>query len=176
MQSAPSIPNEEPEAQVRSDRFPKQVPQSQVSQSQVPQALGPGLHAGWPEQLNGEGVRVRMMNGAYVTAAVGDGVDPLLVEECLRASQLMILADGPRGPMLLGALQTTRSLVREPDGTVAIEAKRIELRAEQDVRLQAGPTRLDLQRKRGKVQLRGERMKLDMSSHVRVLSSLVELP
>lgn len=138
-------------------------------------ALGPGLHAGTIELRSGRSYRVRTTAGARLRAALGDGVDPGLADECLRASRLVILCDTERGPTIVGALQTTRSIVHEPDGTLAIEGKTIRLRAEKSLRIEAGPVSLTLDAA-GTARAEGDRMVIDMSSNVRVLSALVELP
>ena len=138
-------------------------------------ALGPGLHAGWIELRGNGAFRVRTMTGERMSAVLGDDVDVALAEECLRASRLVILADTDRGPTILGALQTTRSLVREPDGTVSLKAKSIRLQVDESMVLEAGPVVLKLNAD-GTMRTEGNRMVIDMGSNVRVLSALVELP
>ena len=108
-------------------------------------------------------------------AVLSHGVDPGLVDDCFRANQLVIVSDTPRGVTILGALQTTRSFTHESDGTVTLDATAIRLRAEKGVVLQAGQTSLRMDKK-GAMRTEGHRMVIDMSSNVRVLSALVELP
>lgn len=140
-----------------------------------PEALGAGLHAGTIELRSGASYRVRTTAGTQIRAVLGDGIDPELAVECLRASRLVILCDTERGPTILGALQTTRSMVHEPDGTLTIEAKAIHLRAEKGIRIEAGQASITLD-EAGAMRTEGERLVIDMSSNVRVLSALVELP
>jgi hypothetical protein len=144
--------------------------------------LGPGIHPGVIEVLEvsetasaRSGLRVRLLTGERIAAVLGDGVDLALAEECLRDARTVMLADTSRGPTVLGALQTTRSLERLPDGTIAIDADRIRLRAKKAVILEAGEVSLRLEAD-GTVHTEGERMLIDMSSNLRVLSALVELP
>jgi len=137
--------------------------------------LGAGLHAAFIELRTDDGFRVRTPDERRFQAVLAYGVDPALVDECFRGSRLVILSDTPRGVAILGALQTTRSLSHEPDGTVTLDAKKIRLRAEQGVVLEAGQTSLRMDKK-GAMRTEGHRMVIDMSSNVRVLSALVELP
>jgi translation initiation factor IF-1 len=140
-----------------------------------PTVLGPGMHAGVIEMHNEGSFRIRLLDGTRVKAALGDGVDPALAQECLRDGRTVMLAETSRGPVVLGALQTTRSLERTPDGTLVLEARRIRLRAQDAVIVQAGEASLRVQAD-GTVCTEGESMLIDMSSNVRVLSALVELP
>ena len=139
------------------------------------QPLGPGLHPAVIELRSGAAFRVRLMDDARRKAVLADGVDPRLVDECLRTGRLVILCDTKRGVTILGALQTAPSLAREADGTLTLEARTIRLRAEKNVVIEAGPSSLTLDRS-GSVRAEGERMVIDMGSNVRVLSALVELP
>jgi hypothetical protein len=148
---------------------------SKARKPKTNRALGPGLHALHIDLFADGECRVRTLTGERMRAVVGDAVDPALVEECLRFGRMVIGADTERGPTVIGALQTTRSLSHEPDGTVVLEAKEIRLRARERVRVEAGASSLSLQ-KAGRSNLRGERLVIDMSSNVRVLSALVELP
>jgi hypothetical protein len=149
---------------------------SKVTKKQSsPAALGPGIHPGVIEMLVGPSFRIRLLSGPRISAVLGDEVDAVLAEQCLRDGRTVMLAETSRGPTILGALQTTRSLERLPDGTLALEAKKIRLRAKEGVTIEAGESSLRV-RADGTVQTEGERMLIDMSSNVRVLSALVELP
>ncbi len=138
-------------------------------------ALGPGLHGAHVELALGSTYRVRGLAGDRHVAVLGDGVDSALVDECLRGSRLVILADTERGIAIVGALQTSRSVVIEPDGTAVLRAKGIRLQADQTLVLEAGTTSLRVEAS-GAVCAQGDTMVIDMGSHVRVLSALVELP
>jgi hypothetical protein len=139
------------------------------------EALGPGLHAAYIELRAGGRYRARLPSGVRVAAVLGDGVEPALAEECLRAGRMVILCDTERGPTLIGALQTSRSVVREADGALSIAARTIRLKADQALVVEAGPVALRLEQS-GLMRAEGEKMIIDMGSNVRVLSALVELP
>jgi hypothetical protein len=149
--------------------------QARKKNPQKSPSLGPGLHAGHIELQSEERYQIRTLTGETFQAVLGDDVEPALAEECLRASRMVILCDTQRGPTIVGALQTSRSLVREPDGTISIEGKAIHLRAEQGVRIESGPVSLTLNKK-GTMRAEGNKMVIDMGSNVRVYSALVELP
>lgn len=138
-------------------------------------ALPAGLHGAVVELRTKEGFRVRSMSGERFVAVVGDGVELELVEECLRTGRIAVVCQTVRGPAIVGALQTTRSIVREANGTLSVDAETIKLRGKQKVVIQAGEVTLVLD-KSGHLRTRGERMVIDMSSNVKVLSALVELP
>jgi hypothetical protein len=138
-------------------------------------ALPAGLHGVIVELRTREGFRVRSMAGERFVAVVGDGVEVELLEECMRTGRMAIACQTVRGPTLVGGLQTTRSLVREADGSVWLDAQEIKLRGKKKLHLQAGTVTLVLDDS-GRLQTAGERMVIDMSSNVKVLSALVELP
>jgi hypothetical protein len=177
---------------------PISVPaQSGVFTSEAPSAnalrpgpLGPGLHAAYVEAYEPIprpsppsphtapptlAFRVRTLADTRLSAILADGVEPALLEHCLRSNQLVMLSDSPRGVLILGALQIQQTLQRDPDGTLVIEARRIELRATEEFRAQSGSAALKLQAE-GKVRVNGHRMLIDVDTNVRVLSALVELP
>lgn len=137
--------------------------------------LGPGLHAGQVEMAAGATFRVRTMSGLRLSAKLADGVETSLVEQCMRTGQLVIMTDSERGPLIAGALQTQQTIQREPDGTLLIESRRIELRAEESVELRTQSSAVKL-RADGNVRINGHRMLIDVDTKVRVLSALVELP
>lgn len=151
----------------------RQKHQRRVSSKRV--TLGPGLHAGSVELASGARIRVRTLGGVEVRAAVGDGVDPGLVEDCLRARGTVVLADGARGVEIVGVLQTRRAPIITEAGTFAVSAKRIALHAEQAVEIDVGNTAIVLERL-GVVKIRGDKAVLDFNALVRVLSARVELP
>jgi hypothetical protein len=140
-----------------------------------PLALGPGIHPGTIEMHVDGCYRVRLLEGTRLTALLGDGVDVALAEECLRDGRTVMLAQTSRGATILGALQTTRSLEVSPDGTLLLQARRIRLRAKEAVVVEAGDASVRVQAD-GTVRTEGETMLIDMTSNVRVLSALVELP
>ncbi len=150
-----------------------------VTQKRAPGAeaapLAPGLHAGTIELQLGDVFRVRLLGGAVIAATVDDGVDPALARECLRRSQRVIVTAGPRGPLILGALQTTVPIARDADGAVSIAAKKIRLKAEQGIVLESGEAVLRLQAD-GAFKLEGDKMVVDVAGLVRFLSARVEFP
>ena len=137
--------------------------------------LGPGIHAVTVELGTGGRFRIRTMTGARVVAQLADGLERELVEECIHARRMVLAADGERGPVILGALQMSRTPAIDREGTLALTAKTLRLRAEKAIELDVGPASLALQ-ENGVVQLRGDRMVLNIAALVRVLSARVELP
>lgn len=133
-----------------------------------------GLSSSRPAGGSG-GFQVVTLAGQSLEAKLGDGVARALAEQCLRTGRFMLAAQSPRGVLLLGALQTELGPETQPDGTLVIAAKRIELRAEEELRARGGTSALKLQAE-GKVRLNGHRLTIDMDTNVRVLSALVELP
>lgn len=140
-----------------------------------PAPLGQGITAAVIELRSGASYRVRTVAGTRYSAALADGVDPGLAEECLRDGRTVLLSDSPRGVLILGAVQTGRTPVREVDGSVAIEGKDVRIRAERSVVLDAGPVSIRAD-KSGLVRIEGEKMILDLTALVRVLSARMEIP
>ncbi|CAN94273.1 MULTISPECIES: hypothetical protein [Sorangium] len=139
-------------------------------------ALGPGLHAGTIELRQDERFRVRTLGGELVTAVLDDAVDPDLAKECLRSGCRVILADdGARGPVILGALQTSLPVARDRDGHLVVSAKKIRLKAAQSLVLDAGESSLRLE-PNGAVRMEGDRLVIDVGSLVRFLAASVEFP
>ncbi|MDI1477253.1 hypothetical protein [Polyangium sp. y55x31] len=141
----------------------------------APAALGPGLFVGKIEFASDGTYRVRTVEGRRVTAVLADDVEPAFAEECLRTGRTVFVTETERGPTVLGALQTSRGLVREASGLVTLSAQDLRLRAERSLTLESGQAALRLE-KAGILRAEGERMVVDMSSLVRFLSALVELP
>src|SRR4051812_41528149 len=104
-------------------------------------SLGPGLHTGRLEAQSA-GYTARLATGAGVHVTLDEDVDPALVEECLREGRRVILADGPRGPVILGALQTAPSVARREDGSLSLEGRDVHIRASRGLVLEAGPVTL----------------------------------
>ncbi|MDI1429100.1 hypothetical protein [Polyangium sorediatum] len=141
----------------------------------APAALGPGLFVGKIEFASDGAYRVRTADGRRVTAVLADEVEPAFAEECLRTGRTVFVTDTERGPTVLGALQTSRGLVREASGLVTLSAQDLRLRADRSITIESGQAALRLE-KEGILRAEGERMVVDMSSLVRFLSALVELP
>jgi hypothetical protein len=94
----------------------------------------------------------------------------------LRSRRLVILVDAPRGPRIVGSLETQRPVaIRERGDAVTIQAKEIRLAADQRLRLEAGPVTISAD-ETGKMRLEGDRMVIDMAALVKILSLRVELP
>lgn len=138
--------------------------------------LGPGLHLVHLDLGPADAPMVRTLDGRRIAALVGDGVDPRLIAECRRAGRAMIACDLERGVTIVGALQTAPSVEREPDGTLLLEGTRVRIVAEKGVTVEAGEAASMALESTGKARMVGDRMVIDMSSNVRVLSALVELP
>jgi hypothetical protein len=139
-------------------------------------ALGAGLHGGYVELETDGRFRIRLTDGRHVSASPDVGVEPELVRECLRSRRLVILVDAPRGPRIVGSLETQRPVaIRERGDAVTIQAKEIRLAADQRLRLEAGPVTISAD-ETGKMRLEGDRMVIDMAALVKILSLRVELP
>lgn len=140
------------------------------------EGLGPGLHLVHVDLGTRNATMVRTLDGRRLSAIVADEVHPLLVVECRRAGRMMIACDTQHGPTIVGALQTAPAVAHEPDGTLVLEGKRVRIVADDGVTLEAGTRSQMALLPNGKARLVGDRMVIDMSSNVRVLSALVELP
>src|SRR4051812_36991680 len=109
-------------------------------------AVGAGLHAASVELVSGGSLRLRLPSGERITAVLGDGVERELVEECMRERRHVIVCDSPRGPLVLGALQTARVIARDERGNLTLEAKDVRIVAERLLVLEAGAAALRLER------------------------------
>lgn len=139
------------------------------------ETLGTGLHAGVIELRSGNAFQVRLATGTRCKATLDDEVDPALAEECLRSGRRVVLCDGERGPLIVGALQTSAPIVKSADGAVTIEGRELRLKAKERVVVDAGSTSLRMAES-GAVRFEGEKMVIDMPALVRILSASVELP
>jgi len=149
--------------------------QSQRGGRRAP-GLGPGLHLVHVDLGTGQATTVRTLDGRRLTAAIADDVDTALVDECRRKGRTMLACDTSRGPTLMGALQTHRTIEHEPDGSLVIAAKSVRIAADEGVSLEAGTSASMALSANGKARMTGDRMVIDMSANVRVLSALVQLP
>ncbi len=140
------------------------------------EGLGPGLHLVHVDLGSEQATTVRTLDGRRLSAAFGDDLDRALVDECRRTGRMMIACDTDRGPTLMGALQTRKTIEHEPDGSLVLSAKSVRIAAEDRVELSAGHTTQVALQSNGKARMTGDRMVIDMSANVRVLSALVELP
>jgi hypothetical protein len=137
--------------------------------------LGPGLHGAVIELSVGQAYEVRTTSGARLRAVLDDAVDPALAADCLRTGRMVILADSPRGPAIMGALQTSVPIARDADGVLTVEARELRLRAERAALLEVGHVALSADAS-GAMRIDGDRLVIDMAALVRVLSMKVELP
>lgn len=151
---------------------PKKQPRSTVPSA----ALGPGIHAAMVELNEGASYRVKLLDGRRVTATPAHAVSLKLIDECLRARRTVMLADGERGPIILGALQTDPTPRVDPEsGAFEVEAKHIRLRADATIAFRVGSTSLALDQL-GVARIEGEQMVIDVAALARVLAAKVELP
>lgn len=134
-----------------------------------------GLTAGTIELRSEDSYKVRLLGGEVITATLDDGVDVELARDCQRHGRRVIVADGARGPVILGALQTSRPIARDQDGNVSISAKKIRLKAEQALVIESGEAAIRLEQA-GLVKLEGDKMVVDIGSLVRFLAARVEFP
>ena len=142
----------------------------------APERLGPGLHLVHVDLGTRDATMVRTLDGRRLSAILADEVSPLLLAECRRAGRMMIVCETQHGPTIVGALQTAPAIAHEPDGTLVLEAVRVRITADEGITLEAGTRAKIALESTGKARLVGDRMVIDMSSNVRVLSALVELP
>lgn len=156
--------------------MPKRVVSKKKPREQAePSPLSPGLHAGTIELRSGDALRVRLLGGQVVAATLDDHVDPALAKECLRTGRRVIVTDSARGPLILGALQTTVPIAHDPDGNLAIAAKKIRLKADQALVIESGEAQLKLSPE-GVFKLEGDKMVVDIAGLVRFLAARVEFP
>ncbi|EYF08510.1 hypothetical protein [Chondromyces apiculatus] len=137
--------------------------------------LGPGVHLATVEMRAGDTYRIRTTAGARLAAVLADGVEPALIDDCLRHGRMILACDTERGPTIVGAVQTTRSVGVDEDGALAFAAKSIRLKAEQTLRIEAGPIAITVD-KAGVLRLQGDKMTIDMGTLIRLVSTRVELP
>lgn len=139
------------------------------------ESLGAGIHAATIELEAASSYRVTQLDGRSVIATPAAGVSPKLLEECLSSRRLVMLADGERGPVILGALQTTPTPHVDERGAFEVDARHITMRAEATIALEVGSTSLTLD-KSGVARVEGERLVIDVAALARILATKVELP
>jgi hypothetical protein len=139
----------------------------------VKKALGPGVHVGVIELRSSASYRVRLLAGGHVRASLDEGLAGGFAQECMGQSRRVLLCDGPRGPVIVGAVD--RSPGASPKDRIALSADRIELSAGRELLLRVGESLLRLDHT-GALRLEGRTLVLDVASLVRFLSARVELP
>lgn len=137
--------------------------------------LGPGVHAATVELAIEDRFRVRTYAGDSVTARLGDGVQLEFVQECMRAGRPVLLNDGPKGPLILGAIQTESVSRSTQDGAISMNGETLSLTAETAIELKVGESSLVLHRD-GLVEIRGDMLRIEQSKLIRLVASKVELP
>lgn len=143
--------------------------------AQAAPKLGPGLHLAKIELRSGDAWRVRILGGGAMLAELDDEVDVELAKECLARGRRVVVVNGERGPVIAGALQTSRPLAKEADGQLAIRAKTIRLKADQRLVLESGESALRLEAD-GVCRVQGDKMMIDVGGLVRFLAASVEFP
>ena len=141
----------------------------------APPRLGPGLHAARIEGAAEGGVTVRLASGELVAAIAGENLEPAFLEECTRDRRTLLVSEESGVVVILGALQTARAIERDSTDRARIAAQRIDLVAEDGVRIQVGKALLEMEAS-GAVRIGGDRLTIDMATVVRVLAALAELP
>ena len=142
----------------------------------VPMPLGAGLHPATPELKDGRSYRLRLFGGEHLTATLAPGVSEKLVDECLATRRTVVLADGERGPVIIGALQTAPTPhVEAKSGVFEVEAEHIRLCAGATIALKVRAASVALERS-VVARIEGEHMVIDVAALVRVLAAKVELP
>jgi hypothetical protein len=140
--------------------------------------LPPGLHGGFIDSYDARdgSLRVTLLDGRRTRAVLAPHVQRGLLDQCL-SHRLMVLLSDAEVPMVVGALQTAPAPFVDHDGTLSLEAKRIRLRASQELRLEAGANSVLIEMDEdGKLKLRCERGVFDVAANLRIYSALVELP
>ena len=138
--------------------------------------LGLGCHAATIELKTGAAYRVKLLDGRRAKATLARGVSAKLIDTCLHARRAVMLTDGDRGPVVIGALQTAPvPEVHGETGVFEVNAQEIVLRADASVVLQVGASRVSLD-KSGLARIDGERLVIDVGTLLRVLATKAELP
>ena len=137
--------------------------------------LGPGLHAARIEGAAEGRLTVRLASGELAPAIAGEGLEPAFLEECTRDRRTVLVSEESGAIVLLGALQTSRAIERDSVDRARLAAQRIDLVAEDGVRIQVGKALLEMEAS-GVVRIGGDRLTIDMATVVRVLAALAELP
>ena len=118
---------------------------------------------------------VKLPDGEEHVAELSPDVSPQLAEECLRQERPMLVRQHSDGLVLVGALQTQPSPLREQGGVVTLSGRDIQIEADRRFDVEVGPTRLTLERS-GKLSLLGERLTMHIASLIKLIASKVELP
>jgi len=138
--------------------------------------LGPGCHAATIELKTGAAYRVKLLDGRRAKATIACGVSAKLIDACLHSRRTVMLADGDRGPVVIGVLLTAPvPEVHGETGVFEVNAQEVVLRADASLVLQVGASRLTLD-KSGVARVDGERLVIDVSTLLRVLATKAELP
>lgn len=156
--------------------MPRTRPAERQDRKNAPRKLGAGLHLVHVDLGAADSTTVRTQDGRRLSAVLVDGLEPGLVDECRRKGRMMLACDTSRGPTLVGALQTSRTIEHDADGSLTLSAKSVRVVAEQGISMEAGTNASMQLDANGKARLTGDRMVIDMSANVRVLSALVQLP
>jgi hypothetical protein len=141
----------------------------------APVSIGPGLHAARIEGGAEGRLTVRLGSGELVTAIAGEGLEPAFLEECTRDRRTVLVSGEGDAIVIVGALQTSRAIERDSVDRARVVAQRIDLIAEEGVRIQVGKALLEMEAN-GAVRIGGDRLTIDMATVVRVLAALAELP
>lgn len=139
-----------------------------------------GLAAGRIEYAGDHEYRVRLTSGELVQAALGQGVESALADDCRRQERVVLLIQGAQGPVIVGALQTALTPHVDSHGELKLQARRVRIEASESFAVQAGAdgvtaTGLQLEQD-GILRMRGERILVLATAGFKVSSALVELP
>lgn len=140
-------------------------------------SLEAGLHAAFLEARRHGLLVVRLLDGRRTAAEIVPQVSDALVDECLAEGKLVLVSATPRGPAMIGAIQTTPTLHHDREGVLTIEAKKLHVKVEDEIRVVTGANAVVSESHAdGRVRLRCERGAVDFAANLRVHSALVELP
>ncbi|MEZ4373766.1 MAG: hypothetical protein R3B07_23295 [Polyangiaceae bacterium] len=138
--------------------------------------LTPGALYGAFVELAAESTySVRLLDGDLVQAELAPGVEPSLISDVLQRRAMVLVSPTQDALLILGALQTRMTPGVNADGDLDVRARRVNLQADEEVKLRSGQSEIQLQ-SQGRMRINGERLYMRVHANVRVYSAKVELP
>src|SRR5262245_37589310 len=143
---------------IKLDPAASREPRPASARKKASVVLAPGMHLGRIEMQSGAVYSVSVGSRQSAMAELAEGFEAAFAEECLREQRAVVLAVSDDGKAVLaGALQTSRSISRDREGSARIEARRLDLRAEDGATIAVGRTLLRIDRQ-GAVKIVGDKM------------------
>jgi hypothetical protein len=134
-------------------------------------SVGPGLHLGKVELASDGAYVVRLMNGERVTARLDTGIAPDFVDQCTRSGKRLVVADGERGAVIVGALERPSS----SPSAKTVHSETLHLRVDKELVIEVGKYGIRLDGS-GAAHVKTRQIVIDAASLARFLSARVELP